>query len=66
MAACVRRHCDGERDVIELAELAGVGEDLVADALHELREKHLLDAELQLMQSTVPRRSLPRCARAQL
>ncbi len=54
IAACVWRHCDGERDVTELAELAGVSENLVADALHELREKDLLDADPQLIQSTVP------------
>jgi hypothetical protein len=54
VAACVWRQCDGERDVAELAGLAGVSEGLVADALHELREKDLLDAEPQLMQSTVP------------
>jgi hypothetical protein len=54
VAACVWRHCDGERDVTELARLTGVSENLVADALYELREKDLLDAEPQLMQSTVP------------
>jgi hypothetical protein len=54
IAACVWRHCDGDRDVTELAELAGVSEGLVAEALHELREKELLDAEPQVMQSTVP------------
>lgn len=54
IAACVWRHCDGARDVTELAILAGVSDNLVADALHELREKQLLDAEPQLMQSTVP------------
>lgn len=52
IAACVWRHCDGERDVTELAELAGASESLVADALQELREKELLDAELP--QSDVP------------
>jgi hypothetical protein len=54
IAACVWRHCDGKRDVTELAELAGVSEGLVVDALHELREKELLDAEPHVMQSTVP------------
>ena len=54
IAACVWRHCDGERDVTELARLAGAGESLVADALHELREKNLLAAEPDLMRSTVP------------
>jgi hypothetical protein len=54
IAASVWRHCDGERDVTELAKLAGTSESLVADALHELREKDLLDAEPALMQSTVP------------
>lgn len=54
IAACVWRHCDGERDVAELARLAGASESLVADALHQLREKDLLDAEPELMQNTVP------------
>jgi hypothetical protein len=54
IAACVWRHCDGKRNVAQLAEIAGVGEDVVADALHELREQNLLAAELQLMQSAVP------------
>jgi hypothetical protein len=53
IAACVWRHCDGERDLAELAVVAGVSEDLVADALHELRDKDLLAAEAELMQSTV-------------
>jgi hypothetical protein len=54
IAACVWRHCDGERDVTELALLAGTNENVVADALHELREKDLLDAEPGLMQDIVP------------
>jgi Coenzyme PQQ synthesis protein D (PqqD) len=54
VAAYVWRHCDGQRHVAELAELAGVSEDLVAGALRELREKDLLVAEPELMQSTVP------------
>jgi hypothetical protein len=54
IAACVWRHCDGEHGVTELADLAGASESLVADALRELREKDLLAAEPQLMQSTVP------------
>jgi hypothetical protein len=54
VAACVWRHCDGERDVTELAELTAISANLVADALHELREKDLLDAEPALMQSAVP------------
>ncbi len=54
IAACVWRHCDGERDVTELAQLAGASENLVADALHELREKDLLVADPTLMQSTIP------------
>jgi hypothetical protein len=54
IAACVWRHCDGERDVTELAELTGESERLVADALHELHEKDLLATEPTLMQSTVP------------
>lgn len=54
IAACVWRHCDGERDVTELAELTGASKGLVADALYELREKDLLAAESAPMQSTVP------------
>jgi hypothetical protein len=54
IAACVWRHCDGEHDLTGLAELAGASESLVADALHELREKDLLVAEPQLMQSAIP------------
>jgi hypothetical protein len=54
IAACVWRHCDGERDVTELAELAGTNETLIADALHELREKDLLHAEPAPRQSIVP------------
>jgi hypothetical protein len=38
----------GEHDLAELAMLAGVSESLVAGALHELREKDLLDAEPEL------------------
>jgi len=53
IAACVWQHCDGERDLAELAVLAGTSEDLVANALHELCEKDLLDVEPQLMQSTI-------------
>ncbi len=54
IVACIWRHCDGEHDVTELAELTGASEGLVADALHELREKELLAAEPELIQSTVP------------
>jgi hypothetical protein len=54
IAACVWRHCDGEHDVTELSGHAGVSKSLVADALHELREKDLLDTEPQPMHSTVP------------
>jgi hypothetical protein len=53
IAACVWRHCDGERDVTELAGLPGISESLVADALHELHEKDLLDDEPTLPESTV-------------
>jgi hypothetical protein len=67
IAACVWRHCDGEHDLTDLAVLAGASEDLVADALHELREKDLLAAEPQLTQSTVPgisrREAIGRAAR---
>lgn len=54
IAAGVWRHCDGERDVSELAEIIGASEALAADAFHELRLKDLLDSEPQLMQSKVP------------
>ena len=47
VAARVWRCCDGEREVSELAEVAGASEDLVLDALRELREKDLLVAESQ-------------------
>jgi hypothetical protein len=53
VAACVWRHCDGNRDVTELAELVEASESLIADALYELRERDLLDDEPQLMQSFV-------------
>jgi hypothetical protein len=54
IAACVWRHCDGEHDLTGLAQLVGASEDLVADALHELRETDLLVAEPKLMQNTIP------------
>ena len=54
IAARVWRHCDGERDIAELSQLAGASESLVAGALHELREKDLFVAEPKLMQSTNP------------
>jgi hypothetical protein len=54
MAASVWRHCDGEHDLTGLAQLVGASEDLVADAMRELREKDLLDAKPELMQSTIP------------
>jgi len=57
IAASVWRHCDGERDVSELAVLAGASESLVADALYELREKNLLDAEPELTPGTGPSES---------
>jgi hypothetical protein len=67
IAACVWRHCDGEHDGTKLAELAGVSENLVADALHELREKDLLAAEPPIMRSTAPgisrREAIGRAAR---
>jgi hypothetical protein len=67
IAAYVWRHCDGEHDASELAELAGASESLVADALHELREKNLLDTEPALTQSTIPgesrREAIDRVAR---
>ncbi len=67
IAACVWRHCNGEHDVTELAEFAGVSESLVADALRELHEKDLLVAEPVLTQSSasgIPRReAIVRAAR---
>jgi hypothetical protein len=51
IAACVWRRCDGEHDVTQLAQLAGADESLVAEALHELRERELVDAEPELMSS---------------
>jgi hypothetical protein len=54
IAACIWRHCDGEHDLTELAEFAGVSKNLVADALHELHEKDLLASEPTFMQSTIP------------
>ena len=53
IAACVWRHCDGEHDLTGLAQLVGASKDLVADALHELREKGLLDAEPEITQSAI-------------
>src|SRR5580693_7433367 len=53
-AAAVWRHCDGEHDVNELAELVETSKDLVADALHELRDKDLLVDEPVLTQSAIP------------
>lgn len=67
VAARLWRRCDGEHDLAELAELVGASESLVADALHELREKDLLEAEPVLMQDTVPgesrREAIARAAR---
>jgi hypothetical protein len=67
IAARVWRHCDGEHDLTGLAQLVGASEDLVADALHELREKDLLAAEPQLTQSAIPgesrREAIVRAAR---
>jgi hypothetical protein len=54
VAACVWRHCDGEHDIAELAQLAGASESLVGDALQALREKDLLAAEPVSMQDAVP------------
>ncbi len=54
IAAYVWRHCDGEHDLTDLATLAGTSESLVVDAVHELRDKDLLDAEPQLTQSAIP------------
>jgi hypothetical protein len=54
IAARVWRQCDGEHDVAGLSALAGVGEALIADALHELRESDLLDTEPKLAQGATP------------
>jgi hypothetical protein len=54
IAASVWRHCDGEHDLTGLAQLVGASDDLIAGALHELREKDLLVAEPELMQTSVP------------
>jgi|HubBroStandDraft_3_1064219.scaffolds.fasta_scaffold164626_1 hypothetical protein len=66
-AAAVWRHCDGEHDVNELAELVETSKDLVADALHELRDKDLLVDEPVLTQSAIPgisrREAIGRAAR---
>jgi hypothetical protein len=51
IAARVWRHCDGGRDVTKLAQLAGADASLVTEALHELRERELVEAEPALMQS---------------
>ncbi len=53
IAAGVWRHCDGERNISELAELTEANEELVANALYELHEKDLLAAEPELAQSPV-------------
>lgn len=67
IAASVWRHCDGERDVTELAELTGASENVVGGAIHELGEKGLVDAEPPLLQSTAPgisrRQAIGRVAR---
>jgi hypothetical protein len=67
LAASVWQNCDGEHDLPGLAQLVEASEDLVADALHELREKDLLDAEPQLAQSSIPgesrREAIARVAR---
>jgi hypothetical protein len=49
IAASVWRHCDGEHDLIGLAQLVEVSEHLVADALRELRVKDLLAVEPALI-----------------
>jgi hypothetical protein len=51
IAACVWRHCDGKRDIAELARIAGASESLVAGALREMCEKDLFVAEPEPMQS---------------
>lgn len=67
IAVSVWRHCDGEQDLTGLAQLVGASKELVADALHELREKDLLVAEPELMQNTTSgisrREALGRAAR---
>ena len=51
IAACVWRHCDGEHDVTQLSQLAGADASMVAEALHELRERELVHAEPELKPS---------------
>ena len=67
IAACVWRHCNGERNIAELGILAEASESLVADALHELHEKDLLAAEPAPIQGTIPgesrREAISRAAR---
>lgn len=67
IAACIWRHCDGEHSVTELAQFARASESLVAGVLRELREKDLLAAETEVVQSTIPgesrRESIGRVAR---
>lgn len=54
IAARFWRHCDGEHDATELAQLAGASESLVASALYELRGRILLDGRAQTLQSSIP------------
>jgi len=63
IAACVWRHCDGERDMTELALLAGTSKDLVANALRELGEQDLLDGEPELVPGESRREVIGRVAR---
>jgi hypothetical protein len=63
IAACVWRHCNGERDVTGLALLAGTNEGLVADALRELREQNLLDAKTELVPGESRREAIVRVGR---
>ena len=63
IAAFVWRHCDGERDMAELARLAGTSESLVAGALRELLEQDLLDIEPELASGESRREAIVRAAR---
>ena len=64
IADSVWRRCDGNRDLAELAKLAGASECMVADVLHEPPEKDLLESEPELLQvnaSGISRREAISC-----
>jgi len=53
IAVRIWQHCNGERDITQLAQLARADESTVVAALSEMREKDLLDGEPALMQSAI-------------